>query len=196
MAGAGEDPGKIYLRGNLPPTAVSRPCSADLQSFAIHISCVATPKLAQIYITVSSRRKYGSEPAKQTRAWTEVSGGTDGLCHLHCSQAAPSSGFHSPFNFCGVILQLYWLPTALISWWCFKLLKALSGIMLNLGQKKLGTFWVTPKMSPWVWATSVLDPTEAAAPEVKNCPLEQILKRWLLKSWDSLQSCFQLTFQV
>lgn len=83
--GAGEDPGKIYLRGNLPPTALSRPCSADLQSFAIHISCVATSKLVQIYITVGSTRKHRSEPAKQTRVWTEVSGGTDGLCHLYYS---------------------------------------------------------------------------------------------------------------
>lgn len=53
--------------------------SADLQSFAIHISCVATPKLVQIYITVGSMRKYGSGPAKQTRVWAEVSGGMDGL---------------------------------------------------------------------------------------------------------------------
>lgn len=74
-----EDPGKIHLYGNLPPTALSRPHSADLQSFAIHISCVATPKLVQIYITVGSMRKYGSGPAKQTRVWAEVSGGMDGL---------------------------------------------------------------------------------------------------------------------
>lgn len=56
--GAGEDTEKIYLRGNLPPTALSRPFSADLQSFAIHISGVATPKLIQIYITAGSTRKY------------------------------------------------------------------------------------------------------------------------------------------
>lgn len=91
--GAGEDPGKIYLCGNLPPTALSRPCSADLQSFAIHISCVATPKLVQIYITVGSRRKYRSEAGKQTRVWTEVSGGTDGLCHLHSHSTARSGYF-------------------------------------------------------------------------------------------------------
>lgn len=41
-------------------------------------------------------------------------------------------------NFWGVILQLYWFSTALISWWRFKLLKALSRITLNLGQKKTG----------------------------------------------------------
>lgn len=88
--GAGEDPGKIYLCGNLPPTALSKPCSADLQSFATHISCVATPKLVEIYITVGSTRKYRSEPAEQARAWTEVSGGTDGLCHLHHSFSSTS----------------------------------------------------------------------------------------------------------
>lgn len=40
--------------------------SPDLQTFAIHISCVGTTKLVLIYIIVGSMKKKQSEPTKQT----------------------------------------------------------------------------------------------------------------------------------
>lgn len=66
---------------------------------------------------------------------------------------------HVRANFRGVILQLYWFSTALISRWRFKLLKALSRITLNLGQKKTGGILSDSKdvILPWdtVWAASL-----------------------------------------
>lgn len=68
-----------------------------------------------------------------------------------CEMLLPvSATAHSLWaNLRGVKLRLYWFFTALISWWRFKLLKALYRIVLNSGQGKNGGIFDDQRRSPW-----------------------------------------------
>lgn len=128
-----------YMCVNLPHRALSRRSSPDLQTFAVCISCVGTTKLVLIYTIVGSMKN--TNPSQQNKHTFELrcqEVQTYCTTCTTCGMLLPVNSTANSLwaNLRGVKLQLYWFFTALISWRCFKLLKALSGIVLNLEQEQ------------------------------------------------------------